>query len=100
MYFVPQSLKFYLENIFTEINRIRVFSDEINCLCFWILICNVNLFNLLVLLLGSLGPSTVTLIAFWYNAICGGWVKIAMVNVKLLPKIRIYSKGYQIMKDQ
>lgn len=41
---------------------------------------------LLVLLLGSRGPSTVTLIAFWYRAICGGWVYTAIVIVKLLPE--------------
>ena len=43
---------------------------------------------LLVLLLGSRGPSTVTLMAFWYKVICGGHVYTAMVMVKLLPKKR------------
>ena len=40
---------------------------------------------LLVLLLGSRGPSTVTLMAFWYSAIWGGLVKTAIDSVKLLP---------------
>lgn len=42
--------------------------------------------NLLVLDRGSLGPSTVTLIALAYVATCGGEVFIIMVRVKLLPK--------------
>ena len=40
---------------------------------------------LLVLLLGSRGPSTVTLMAFWYSAIWGGLVNTAIDSVKLLP---------------
>jgi len=42
--------------------------------------------NLLILLLGSRGPSTVTLMAFWYIATCGGWVNTTMVKVKLFPE--------------
>ena len=44
------------------------------------------MFNLLVFDLGSLGPSTVTLIAFVYVATCGGELLIVIVNVKLLPE--------------
>ena len=40
---------------------------------------------LLVLLLGSLGPSTVTLMALEYVAICGGLVLTLIVRLKLLP---------------
>lgn len=41
---------------------------------------------LLVLDRGSLGPSTVTLIALLYVVTCGGLVDTSMVNVKLLPE--------------
>lgn len=37
------------------------------------------------LLLGSRGPSTVILMALWYVATCGGFVKTVMVSVKLFP---------------
>lgn len=43
---------------------------------------------LLVLERGSRGPSTVTLIALLYVAICGGFVDTVMVNVKLFPVTR------------
>lgn len=43
--------------------------------------------NLQFLLLGSLGPSTVTFIAFVYVVTCGGDVEIVIVKVKLLPVI-------------
>lgn len=39
----------------------------------------------LILFLGSLGPSTVTLIAFKYVATCGGFVAIVIVRLKLFP---------------
>ena len=45
-----------------------------------------NLQHLLALLLGSRGPSTVTLIAFGYIATWGGCVPIVMVKLKLLPE--------------
>lgn len=41
--------------------------------------------DLQFLLLGSLGPSTVTFIAFGYVVTCGGDVEIVIVNVKNLP---------------
>lgn len=44
--------------------------------------------NSLVFDLGSLGPSTVTLIAFVYVATWGGELLIVMVSVKLFPKIK------------
>lgn len=37
------------------------------------------------LLLGSRGPSTVILMALWYVATCGGFVKTVIVSVKLFP---------------
>lgn len=42
-------------------------------------------FSLLVFERGSLGPSTVTLMALLYDATCGGLVDTVIVNVKLLP---------------
>lgn len=48
--------------------------------------------NLLVLDLGSRGPSTVTLMALLYVAICGGLVEIVIVNVKLLPEKKVIKK--------
>lgn len=44
---------------------------------------------LLILFLGSLGPSTVTLMALRYVATCGGLVAIVIVKLKLLPVKRI-----------
>ena len=41
---------------------------------------------LLTLLRGSRGPSTVTLMAFWYRVICGGCVQTVIVRVKLFPE--------------
>lgn len=41
----------------------------------------------LVFDLGSLGPSTVTLIALLYVATCGGLVDTMMESVKLFPEI-------------
>jgi hypothetical protein len=41
---------------------------------------------ILVLLRGSRGPSTVTLIALVYVATCGGFVLTVIVRVKLLPE--------------
>ena len=41
--------------------------------------------HLLALLLGSLGPSTVTLIAFIYVQTCGGLVATVIVRLKLFP---------------
>lgn len=38
-------------------------------------------------LLGSRGPSTVTFMARWYVATCGGLVNTVIVNVKLLPVV-------------
>lgn len=43
---------------------------------------------LLTLLRGSRGPSTVTLMAFWYRVICGGCVHTVIVRVKLFPEKR------------
>lgn len=43
------------------------------------------IYGLLVFDRGSLGPSTVTLIALLYDATCGGLVETVIVNVKLLP---------------
>lgn len=40
------------------------------------------------LLLGSRGPSTVILMALWYVATCGGFVKTVIVSVKLFPATR------------
>lgn len=37
------------------------------------------------LLRGSRGPSTVILMARWYVATCGGFVKTVIVSVKLFP---------------
>jgi len=48
--------------------------------------------DLQFLLLGSLGPSTVTFIAFVYVATCGGDVEIVIVNEKLLPMKKIKEK--------
>lgn len=42
---------------------------------------------LLYSLLGSRGPSTVTFMARWYVATCGGLVNTVIVNVKLLPMV-------------
>lgn len=47
---------------------------------------STNLY-LLVLDLGSRGPSTVTLMALLYVATCGGCVETVIVKVKLLPAI-------------
>ena len=42
--------------------------------------------SLSLLLLGSLGPSTVTLMAWEYVAYCTGSVTIVIVTVSILPK--------------
>lgn len=58
-------------------------------------------FSLLVFDRGSLGPSTVTLIALLYDATCGGLVDTVIVNVKLLPvkkkNLNIKMIGYGII---
>lgn len=46
---------------------------------------DIVFFYLLVLDLGSLGPSTVTFIALLYVVICGGDVDTVIVNEKLFP---------------
>lgn len=46
----------------------------------------IAILYLLVLDLGSLGPSTVTLIALLYVATCGGLVETVIVKVKLFPE--------------
>lgn len=45
----------------------------------------LQMFFLVHLLLGSRGPSTVILMALWYVATCGGFVKTVIVSVKLFP---------------
>ena len=47
----------------------------------------VKVENSLVLLLGSRGPSTVTLMALAYTPTCGGFVLTVIVSEKLLPEI-------------
>lgn len=54
--------------------------------------------NLLVFDLGSLGPSTVTLIAFPYVVTMGGLVDTVIVNVKLLPA-EITERGRKSVVD-
>ena len=41
--------------------------------------------------LGSLGPSTVTFIALWYVATCGGSVATVIMRVSILPAGKTYN---------
>lgn len=52
----------------------------------WTAFFQIRCFRLL--LRGSLGPSTVTLMALPYVAICGGDVLMVMVSEKLFPAIK------------
>lgn len=55
-----------------------VYVNACACMC-----VRVRLYSLL----GSRGPSTVTFMARWYVATCGGLVNTVIVNVKLLPVV-------------
>lgn len=52
----------------------------------------------LVFDLGSLGPSTVTLIALLYVATCGGVVETIIVNVKLFPAITVLLEKKKLLR--
>lgn len=59
-----------------------------------------------LLLQNSRGPSTVTLIAFWYVVTCAGTVDMHMVSEKLLPVItieierRAHKRAYKLNKHE
>lgn len=60
------------------------------------------IYGLLVFDRGSLGPSTVTLIALLYDATCGGLVETVIVNVKLLPVNKwklLFSLSFRLLNN-